>query len=106
MSDFDRCRTCGKMDWLNRHTCPPLHYVRLAEPGEEWFEVHARDEEEAAQKAAERLDEQYEDYRIASRGEEVIVEVAPCPDPEPSEVKRFAVYGEMEAVYRATPECG
>lgn len=54
MSNFDWCKTCGNLGWLDSHKCPPVWEVEI--DGGSSFEVYAPDAEEAAAKGAEKVD--------------------------------------------------
>lgn len=94
---FEECRTCGEYDWANRHRCKPVHHCRLAERDEEWFTVHAVDARRAAERAAEKVDQDFEG-RIAYEGRSITIEVA--DDPAGNAIP-FFVEGYLEAKYRA-----
>lgn len=67
MSDFKKCPTCHKYDFLSRHKCAPVWEARIFGDGDEWYDVHGWDVEDAAAKFAERYDEGG-DYDIIRRG--------------------------------------
>lgn len=67
MSDFKKCPTCQKHDFLSRHKCAPAWEARVFGDGDEWNEVHGWDAEDAAAKFAEQYDEGG-DYDIIRRG--------------------------------------
>ena len=71
MDDWRRCPTCDVYDRISSHKCEPAFEVHgeedfhwddeRDEPVYEWTRIHARDEEAAAGKLAEKSDERLRD---------------------------------------------
>lgn len=63
--DFGKCSVCGIYGWLNNHHCPPKWEVvekeafSYADEEECWCVVYALDAKEAAEKAAEQLEDAF-----------------------------------------------
>jgi hypothetical protein len=74
MSDYNRCKICGKYDWVDKHTCPPSWKVQVVDyhGEEEWKDVYAHSPEAAAQDMAEQYD--VDDYTLLE-GETIVVRV-------------------------------
>jgi hypothetical protein len=70
MRDFNRCKVCGKYDWLDTHKCAPVWEARIhtTKWEEDWTEVHATDAEEAAENFCESYDRDGE-YSIIRSGD-------------------------------------
>lgn len=97
---FDLCGRCRRYDWLGRHTCPPIWYVREKGQEDGWpHYFHAWDAEEAAEVAAEAWDGDDGDYDVAYGKRELAVEVT--DNPNGGEVKLFRVQGELKPTYTA-----
>lgn len=70
---FIRCGTCGEYDFMDRHTCPPIHQCRFAHDDEEgWRTIHAQDAEEAAAKFCEQVDQEG-DYHVIRNGSATVL---------------------------------
>jgi hypothetical protein len=67
MSDWGKCKTCSSYGWLGSHKCDPVWEARIYGDGDDWYEVHASDAEDAAARFAEEYD-QGGDYDIIKRG--------------------------------------
>jgi hypothetical protein len=98
MSDFQRCRVCGKYDWLAKHKCAPVWEARLHETKweEGWSTVYAIDAEEAAEKFCEQYDSDGE-YSIVQSGSAEVEVRKPGEDV----VTLFGVDAETVPQYRA-----
>ena len=84
MSNFKKCSDCGDYDFLDRHECSPVYFVKPRDEGdEEYTQIHASSAEDAAELWAERQDSKG-DYDIIRSGEaECTVK---CPDGSIAEV--------------------
>ena len=78
MGEWRRCPVCGEhgsfsMVYNKDHVCAPTWEARIftRKYEEEWIEVHANDEEQAAAKFCEQYDQNGE-YDIVRRGGEEI----------------------------------
>jgi hypothetical protein len=94
------CDICGGYIYSSReHKCPPVFEVQEIEyHGEdEWEEIRAVDEQDAAEKYAEKSDCDSAEYSIVS-GSDAEVWVRKKGD---SEVKKFMVSGESVPTYHA-----
>ena len=68
MSDYQPCLTCGEWDWIGKHKCSPAWEVRqIGDSDDEWYLVHAVDDETAAEKFCEMYDRDGE-YSIVTSG--------------------------------------
>ena len=72
MSDFGKCKTCGKYDFLDKHKCPPIFYFKHENWGDELQEIRAWDFEDAAKEFAMLYNEDG-DYSLMDNTEEVII---------------------------------
>lgn len=106
--DFKRCPTCQEYGWFNTtfmaHHCKPAWECRMKTDDDDcWVRVYARDEEEAAEKFADRHDCDSGEYGICSGrygAGETIVLVRKADDPA-REASLWEVEGEMVPHYRA-----
>jgi hypothetical protein len=99
---FGRCPRCGRHDFLNRHSCPPLWLVW--EPGDGQTEgdaqrIYARSASLAAERFAARVDN-YCDYDIAEGHCKPVLCVMAAGG---GEVAQFEVAGAYERTYEAVP---
>lgn len=70
MSDFRKCKICGKFGWVADHKCPPKWEVNIPDyDPETWTEYYADDSETAANEAAEKYDIDMETYPLLNEGE-------------------------------------
>lgn len=95
---MSRCQKCGEWTYSDRHACPPLFDVRCDDNHgpDEWVQIRAIDAETAAEKWAER-DDQDGDYLIVGQRSTPIVDVR-SPT---GEVTRWQVSGEAVPKYYA-----
>ena len=96
---FEKCTNCGEFDFTERHRCAPKWHYRVIDQwgDDDWEEVHARSNHDAAKKAAEAYD--VGEYNLLG-GSEIVVAVRSDLD-DPATEKRFKCYGEAEPVYYA-----
>lgn len=92
------CPICGEYKYNERHACQPLFGVRCDENHgpDEWVEIRAFDAEAAAEKWAERED-QNGDYLIVGQRSTPTVEVRDGT----GEITRWQVSGEAVPAYYA-----
>ncbi len=97
---YERCKICGKYDFIDRHKCSPKWEATIPEYyGDEWVEVYAFDEESAAENMAERYNSNG-DYSLMN-GNEITVLVK---KPGGEEVKTFICSAEPDIIYHATEQ--
>lgn len=98
IGQYQRCEVCSEYAWTDKHTCAPQwdwRYFWTDTKAEDWIvgEIYARDEEDAAMKAAASYDT--EDYPL-TRGGEVTIEVRPTGT---DDVTRYAARAESVPHY-------
>lgn len=58
---YHNCETCGAYAVSEHHKCPPIFLaIDIEDDGDDWdgaYKIHAFDSEAAAQKAADRMDD-------------------------------------------------
>jgi hypothetical protein len=97
--DYVTCRLCGGFGRRDMHTCPPIWEWRetLNYGEDEWQEVYARTAEIAAEKAAERYDQ--DDYHlIRNSGASIVIIIR---NPATGEVSHWSCCGESLPHYYA-----
>ena len=99
----ERCPTCGEWVFSKYHKCDPVWFVVIVEGEEQpadddYREVRAVDEEEAAEKGAEEDDCNSADYEIMKGYGDYVAWVKAAADAKP---KRFKVTGEAVPQYHA-----
>lgn len=96
------CSTCGEWVYSKYHKCEPVWLVAIVEGEEQprdddYSEVRAADEEEAAEKAAEENDNSAE-YSVLKGNGDYVAWVKAAADAKP---RRFKVTGESVPQYHA-----
>jgi hypothetical protein len=97
---FGRCPRCGRHDWLQGHTCPPLWLVWRPEEcaiPEDGKYIYARSPSLAAELWAAR-DDWDTDGKIADRQKSPIVHVRAASG---GEIFIFRITGHYEPIYEA-----
>jgi len=98
MADYGVCADCGKIGWLP-HRCAEWEWRSDASHSkDDWSSVRARDAEEAAEKAAEKYDQDGDYYLMRNGGDAVTVEIR---DPKTLMVSLWKVHGEAIPTYYA-----
>ena len=98
MSNFSICNKCKEYDYTDSHKCHPIWEVQEeGEPKDDWVEVYAFDEEDAAGKYGEAYDTEG-DYLLSQGGKVTVIVRAPGSE----DVKVFVVSAEPDVNYSAT----
>ena len=94
------CPKCGACMWSGNHRCPPVWECRIEElHGEDWAEVHAHNEQDAAEDYAEQSNDEGD---LLSNRKGWLVDVRE-PNVDGS-LKRFRVRAEAVVNYNASEE--
>ena len=97
--EYKRCTICSRYDFENTHRCAPIWECQMEGDGDDWSTVHATDSEEAAERFAERYDQDGEYWIISGRHSgDVVVLVRKDED---SEIRRWTIEAEAVPTYRA-----
>ena len=99
----ERCLTCGEWIFSKYHKCDPIWLVAIVEGEEQpadddYCEVRAADEEEAAEKGAEEDDSNSAEYSVLKGWGAYVAWVKAAADAKP---KRFKITGEAVPQYHA-----
>lgn len=98
-----RCSTCNEWVFSKYHKCDPVWLVAIVEGEEQpadddYCEIRASDEEEAAEKGAEEDDSNSGEYSVLEGYGKYVAWVKAAVDAKP---KRFKVTGEAVPQYHA-----
>lgn len=97
---YSRCLECGEYDWLDKHRCPPRWTVyEERDTEEDALVIRARSAESAAEKWAERYDQDAAEGIICGGRREPVVIVKR----DGEETVRLSVVGYLEPTYSARP---
>ena len=89
---YEKCPTCGRYDFTERHSCPDKFYFKHPDWGDERVLLYAYSHEEAAKAFAEKY---FEDEPIdPSWDTEVIIS-------DGKQEKTFRVHAEIDVEYYA-----
>lgn len=99
----ERCPTCEEWVFSKFHKCKPIWLVAIVEGEEQpadddYSEVRASDEEDAAEKAVEEDDSNSAEYSVLKGNDDYVAWVKAVADAKP---KRFKVTGEAVPQYYA-----
>jgi hypothetical protein len=105
MSDYSRCTTCSRYDYLSRHTCWPKWRVWIDgrhdfEDAADYTTIHALDAEDAARDAVERASDDGAEGEYI--GDDVLVLVRADESPK-SDGEWFLAGGEPSVDWSAAP---